>query len=70
MKPLIPFLFALIQFYPVYSGKINPGDSFSGDTLKVLTWNVYLLPSMIYPKTFKKARAHEIVKLPGTNFSK
>lgn len=66
MRPLILFSFALIQFYPVYSGEINPGASFSGDTLKVLTWNVYMLPSMIYPKTFKKARAHEIVKMPGT----
>lgn len=39
-------------------------DSSEKDTLKLLTWNVYMLPGYVYHKTAKKKeRAHEIVKV-------
>jgi endonuclease/exonuclease/phosphatase family metal-dependent hydrolase len=65
MKSMLIFLLALIPFYTVYSSDMPISDTASGDTLKLLTWNVYMLPYLIYPKTFKKQRANEIVKLQG-----
>jgi len=63
MKPVVILLLVLMQFFSADGGEKACNASVSGDTLKILTWNVYMLPMSVYHNSLKKPRAHDIVSI-------
>ena len=54
---------ALFLIFSTPSSGLLVADKLSGDTLKVLTWNIYMLPLRVYHKSEKRDRACDIVKV-------
>ena len=63
MKHFIVFLSVLFYSGIFCNPPANDACQLKSDTLKVLTWNVYMLPMSVYHKTNKKGRAKDIVRV-------